>query len=161
MGTEIERKFLVQPGAWTPQGAGVAYRQGYLSTDKDRVVRVRIEGDAAKLTIKGRTHGLSRAEYEVPLPLQDAAEMLDRLCHQPVIDKHRHVEWHHGKRWEIDVFHRDNEGLVVAELELQSEDEAFEAPHWLGPEVSHDPRYFNASLQTHPYNTWRDAPAAG
>ena len=154
MGTEIERKFLVDLVAWKPQGPGVRFTQGYLSTDKERVVRVRIEGERAKLTIKGMTTGVSRAEYEYELPLDDARQLLEGLCHRPLIDKHRHVEWHEGKRWEIDVFHAENEGLVVAELELQREDEAFTSPDWLGPEVSHDPRYFNSSLQRHPYRDW-------
>lgn len=154
MGTEIERKFLVNVAAWTPQGAGLRYTQGYLSTDKERVVRVRIEGERAKLTIKGITQGLSRAEFEYELPMADARQLLDHLCHRPLIDKHRHVEWHAGKRWEIDVFHAENEGLVVAELELGSEEETFESPPWVGDEVSHDPRYFNANLQKHPYRDW-------
>lgn len=154
MGTEIERKFLVDMSSWTPQGPGIRYTQGYLSTDKERVVRVRIEGERAKLTIKGVTKGLSRAEYEYELPVQDASQMLQGLCHRPLIDKHRHVEWHQGKRWEIDVFHAENEGLVVAELELSSESESFVPPPWLGAEVSHDPRYFNASLQQNPYCNW-------
>lgn len=156
MGTEIERKFLVDLKAWTPQGPGVHYKQGYLSTDKERVVRVRLEGERAKLTIKGITQGLSRAEFEYEIPAADAQHLLDHLCHRPLIDKHRHVEWHHGKRWEIDVFHGDNEGLVVAELELPSEAEAFVAPAWALREVSDDPRYFNANLQRHPYRDWAD-----
>ena len=154
MGTEIERKFLVDLNAWVPQGPGVHFKQGYLNTDKERVVRIRAEGDKAKLTIKGVTKGLARAEYEYDIPLQDALQMLDELCLQPLIDKHRHVEWHHGKRWEVDVFHGDNDGLVVAELELADEGEAFVTPIWAVQEVSHDPRYFNANLQRQPFRLW-------
>ncbi len=154
MGTEIERKFLVDLSAWKPQGPGVRFTQGYLSNVKERIVRVRLEGEKGKLTIKGVTQGISRSEFEYAIPADDARQLLDNLCHMPLIDKHRHVEWHEGKRWEIDVFHGDNEGLVVAELELSREDEFFVPPPWLGCEVSHDPRYFNASLQQHPYRDW-------
>lgn len=154
MGQEIERKFRVRLALWTPQGEGLHFRQGYLSTDKRRVVRVRMEGERGRLTIKGPTVGLSRSEFEYDIPAADALALLEQLCEQPIIDKHRHVEWHHGKRWEIDVFHGDNAGLVVAELELASEAETFTPPDWLGEEVSHDPRYFNAALQQHPFKDW-------
>jgi adenylate cyclase len=155
MPTEIERKFLVKPGAWTPQGPGTPFRQGYLSSQKDRVVRVRLAGGAGTLTIKGPTAGISRAEFEYPIPAADAAALLDALCERPLIEKVRHVERHGGKTWEIDVFLGDNAGLTVAELELSSEDEPFERPAWLGEEVSADPRYANASLVARPYRTWK------
>lgn len=155
MAKEIERKYLVTPGAWTPRDAGKHFKQGYLNSQKERVVRVRIEGDAAKLTIKGVTTGVSRSEFEYPLPLADASILLDQLCEQPLIDKHRHVEEHHGLTWEIDVFHGDNEGLVVAEIELGSEDEPVRVPAWAVQEVSADPRYFNSNLARHPYKSWR------
>jgi adenylate cyclase len=151
---EIERKFLVDSSRWRPAGAGVAFRQGYLTSHPERVVRVRIEGDAGKLTIKGPTRGIARAEFEYEIPLADAEALLE-LCERPLIEKVRHAEHHQGKTWEIDVFHGDNEGLVVAELELASEDEPYAAPPWLGAEVSHDPRYFNANLARAPYRTWR------
>jgi adenylate cyclase len=155
MPTEIERKFLVKPGAWTPQGPGTPFRQGYLSSQKDRVVRVRLAGGAGTLTIKGPTAGISRAEFEYQIPAADAAALLDALCERPLIEKVRHVERHGGKTWEIDVFLGDNAGLTVAELELSSEDEPFERPAWLGEEVSADPRYANASLVARPYRTWK------
>lgn len=155
MAKEIERKFLVKPGAWTPQGEGTHFKQGYLNSQKERVVRVRIEGTSAKLTIKGLTRGVSRSEFEYALPLEDAVVLLDEICEQPLIDKHRHVERHGGHTWEIDVFHGDNEGLVVAELELPSADAAVELPPWAGEEVSSDPRYFNSNLLKHPYKNWR------
>ena len=155
MGTEIERKYLVDIGAWQPQGAGTHFRQGYLSTQQQSVVRVRIEGDVAKLTIKGASKGLARTEFEYPIPVDDAAAMLDHLCEQPLIDKHRHKEVHHGKTWEIDVFHGDNDGLVVAEIELGAEDESVTVPAWAVQEVSADPRYFNSNLARHPYKSWR------
>jgi len=156
MGQEIERKFLVDTARWRPAGAGVALRQGYLSSHPERVVRVRLEGDAAKLTIKGLTTGVTRVELEYDVPRADAEQLL-ALCERPLIEKVRHTEMHGGKRWEIDVFGGDNEGLVLAELELRSEDEAFEPPPWVTEEVSHDPRYYNANLIRAPYRTWRAA----
>jgi CYTH domain-containing protein len=155
MGTEIERKFRVKMHVWVPSDPGMHFKQGYLNSQKERVVRVRIEGARAKLTIKGLTTGVTRAEFEYPIPLDDAAAMLDHLCEQPLIDKHRHVEMHAGRKWEIDVFHGANEGLVVAEVELPSEDAKLELPPWVGEEVSGDPRYFNSNLLKQPYTTWR------
>jgi adenylate cyclase len=148
MGKEIERKFLVKKGAWSPQDPGTHFKQGYLNSQKERVVRVRIEGTAAKLTIKGLTTGATRSEFEYPLPIGDAEVLLDQLCEQPLIDKHRHIEHHGGHTG-------DNEGLVVAEVELASESEAIAPPPWAGEEVTHDPRYFNSNLLKHPYRTWR------
>ena len=157
MGKEIERKFVVDTAAWKPQGAGTHFKQGYLNSQKERVVRVRIEGDRAKLTIKGPSVGVTRSEFEYGIPVEDAALLLDNLCEQPLIDKHRHKEVHGGKTWEIDVFHGDNEGLVVAEIELASEDERFQAPAWAVREVSSDSRYFNSNLLKHPYKNWAKA----
>lgn len=154
MGKEIERKYLIDLAAWKPQGAGVHYKQGYLNSQKERVVRVRIEGDQAKLTIKGPSRGVTRSEFEYAIPLDDAAILLDSLCEQPLIDKHRHKEVHGGRTWEIDVFHGDNDGLVVAEIELASEDEKIELPVWIVREVSSDPRYYNSNLLKAPYRTW-------
>ncbi len=154
MAKEIERKFLVKRDAWVPRDAGTHFKQGYLNSQKERVVRVRIEGNKAKLTIKGITTGVTRSEFEYPLPIEDAAILLDQLCEPPLIDKHRHVEEHGGHTWEIDVFHGDNEGLVIAEVELQSEDEKIVLPPWAGAEVSGDPRYFNSNLLKNPYRTW-------
>lgn len=157
MATEIERKFLVLPGAWHPDPArGTLYRQGYLSSDPARVVRVRIAGASAFLTIKGLTAGISRSEYEYPLPLVDAQELLDQLCMQPVITKRRYRETFGGHTWEIDVFEGANAGLVLAEVELPDANTPIMRPPWLGAEVSHDPRYFNSNLAQHPYSTWRD-----
>lgn len=157
MGKEIERKFLIDQKLWKPQGSGIHFKQGYLNAQKERVVRVRIEGSKAKLTIKGVTTGVSRSEFEYSIPVEDAAVLLDNICEQPLIDKHRHKEVHGGKTWEIDVFHGLNEGLVVAEIELESEDEKFELPAWAVKEVSSDPRYFNSNLLKNPYSTWEKA----
>ena len=153
MGAEIERKFLVA-STWKPTDAGTYFKQGYLSSVKERVVRVRIAGSKAKLTVKGITTGVSRAEFEYEIPVDDAAYMLDQLCEQPLIEKRRHLETVGGKQFEIDVFLGANQGLVIAELELSSEDEAFEKPPWLGAEVSGDERYYNNNLIARPFTTW-------
>lgn len=155
MAHEIERKYLVTPGMWVPASAGTHFVQGYLNSQKERVVRVRIEGDQARLTIKGLTTGLTRLEFDYPIPLADATVMLEQLCERPLIDKHRHVETFRGLTWEIDVFHGDNEGLVIAEVELTSEIDVVVLPPWAGDDVSGDPRYFNSNLLTHPYRTWQ------
>jgi CYTH domain-containing protein len=157
MAKEIERKYLVKLDAWKPQTEGTHFKQGYLNAQKERVVRVRIEGTRAKLTVKGITTGVTRSEFEYSIPVEDAAILLDNLCEQPLIDKHRHKEQHHGKTWEIDVFHGENQGLVVAEIELSSEDEKIVLPDWVGEEVSSDPRYFNSNLLKHPFKSWTKA----
>lgn len=156
MGREIERKFLIDVARWRPAGAGVPFRQGYLSSHPERTVRVRLEGSAGKLTVKGKTAGVSRLELEYEIPTDDAEQLL-ALCERPLIEKVRHTEEHAGKTWQIDVFGGENEGLVVAELELLSEDEPFTAPPWVREEVSHDPRYYNANLGKAPYRTWKPA----
>jgi adenylate cyclase len=154
MGREIERKFLVDTNAWVPRDPGVRLTQGYLNSDKARTVRVRIEGDRAVLTVKGRTDGITRAEFEYAIPTVDAAFMLAHLCEQPLIDKHRHTEEHDGRVWQIDVFHGLNDGLVVAEVELPSADAAVSIPGWARADVSGDPRYFNSNLLASPYSEW-------
>ncbi|TVQ28817.1 MAG: CYTH domain-containing protein [Wenzhouxiangella sp.] len=156
MATEIERKFLVKGDEYREQAQGRRYRQAYLSTDKERVVRVRVVDQEAWLTIKGRTRGVSRAEFEYPIPVEDAIDMLENLCQQPVIDKTRYRLPLGDHVWEIDEFHGVNDGLVVAEIELEDEDQPFEKPDWLGDEVSGDPRYFNANLIAHPYRDWSE-----
>lgn len=153
MATEIERKFLVKPGAWTPAGDGCRMAQGYLSTDPDRTVRVRLAGGRAFMTVKGRTRGISRTEVEFSIDPAHAAVLMD-LCHRPVIEKTRHREDHGGMTWEIDVFHGENEGLLVAEIELPSEHHPFARPPWLGIEVSGDFRYSNSELSVRPYRDW-------
>jgi adenylate cyclase len=154
MAKEIERKYLVKTDVWRPQGEGIHFKQGYLNSQKERVVRVRIEGSKAKLTIKGITTGVTRSEFEYAIPVEDAAILLDQLCEKPLIDKHRHKEQHGGLTWEIDVFHSENEGLVIAEVELPSEDIRPELPPWAAEEVSSDPRYFNSNLLKNPYRNW-------
>jgi adenylate cyclase len=157
MGVEIERKFLVTRELWRPRNGGVAFRQGYLSRVEDRVVRVRVAGGAAFLTIKGRTSNVTRSEFEYPIPVEDAEIMLDRLCERPLIEKTRYEEVFGGHIWTVDVFLGENDGLIIAEIELGSEDETFDRPGWLGREVSGDPRYFNSELSKRPFGYW-DAP---
>jgi len=154
MGVEIERKFLVRNLAWKSLAPGVLLRQGYLSSAPERIVRVRIEGSAAVLTIKGRTTGMTRSEWEYPIPAADAQAFLDDLCERPTIEKYRYRIPVAGMTWEVDEFLGENAGLVVAEIELESEQQAFAKPDWVGDEVTHDARYFNANLLRHPYTKW-------
>ncbi|MGD9547141.1 MAG: CYTH domain-containing protein [Candidatus Krumholzibacteriia bacterium] len=153
MGLEIERKYLVRGDAWRRGAVGVPFRQGYLSTVRERVVRVRTMGNRAALTVKGATRGATRLEFEYAIPVADANELLD-LCEQPLIEKTRYHIPHGGLVWEVDVFHGVNEGLIIAECELEAEDQAVATPEWVGDEVTGDPRYANASLVARPYTTW-------
>ena len=155
MGIEIERKFLVVGDGWRAAPA-LPFAQGYLNRDKERTVRVRIVEDAAWLTIKGASVGATRAEFEYPIPVADARQLL-ALCDGPLVRKRRRKVVHAGATWEIDEFEGDNAGLVVAEIELPAEDAPFERPAWLGAEVTHDARYFNSNLATAPFSTWPQA----
>lgn len=154
MGTETERKFLTRSLSWKQGAVGVTYRQGYLCREEARTVRVRIAGDKAYLTIKGQTQGMTRLEYEYPLPLADAQQLLERLCLRPLIEKTRYRVWYRGRVWEVDEFAGENQGLVVAEVELETPDQPLELPAWVGEEVTHDPRYLNANLVEHPFSRW-------
>lgn len=154
MGIEIERKFLVQGEQWKLGATRSLLCQGYISAEPGRIVRVRIDGDAAMLTIKGMTTGIRRAEWEYPIPVADARSLLDELCQKPLIEKYRYRLPIGGLIWEIDEFLGDNAGLVVAEVELESESQLFDRPVWLGEDVSHDHRYANASLLQHPFSHW-------
>lgn len=154
MGVEIERKFLVLGEEWKSLGEGTLLRQGYLSSQAERVVRVRIEGDRAVMTIKGKAAGATRGEWEYPLPMEDARVFLDQLCERPIIEKIRYRIVHEGMTWEVDEFMGENAGLVVAEIELESEEQAFTKPEWVGEEVTQDARYFNSNLLRHPYSRW-------
>ncbi len=158
MATEIERKFLVHGDSWRRSDA-VLHAQGYLNRDQQRTVRIRVAGDRAWLTIKGRSVGASRLEFEYEIPLADAEQLL-ALSDGPLVRKRRHLVPWAGFTWEVDEFLGDNEGLVVAEIELDAEDQAFEKPDWVGEEVTGDPRYFNSSLATEPYRRWK-SPGAG
>jgi adenylate cyclase len=154
MALEIERKFLVDPDLWKPKSDGVFIRQGYLSSVKERVVRIRTAGAEASLTIKGLTQSFTRLEFEYSIPLDDAVLMLEEICEKPLIEKTRHRERVGDHIWEIDVFQGANQGLIIAEIELSREDEEILQPPWAVKEVSDDPRYYNANLAKTPFNTW-------
>jgi adenylate cyclase len=159
MAIEIERKFLVSGDQWRTDESGielqgVAFRQGYLPAVGGTTVRVRLQGKAAKLTIKGKTEGISRLEYEYDIPTEDAHEMLDQLCQKPLIEKTRYCRKEHDMLWEIDVFEGENAGLIVAEVELGCEQQALSLPDWVGQEVSGDDRYYNVNLVANPYQKW-------
>ena len=156
MPREIERKFLVAGDGWRAGARGVPYRQGYLSAGADAgcTVRVRVAGERAFLTVKGPSVRGGRDEYEYPIPVADAAEMLDRLCAGGRVEKLRHRIAFGGHPWEVDEFGGENAPLVVAEVELADIDEPVELPPWLGREVTDDPRYTNAALARHPFSRW-------
>ncbi len=159
MGVEIERKFLLRSDAWRRDaGIGIRLVQGYFETgpgDSSPTVRVRIAGEKAFLTIKGRPSGLVRSEFEYPLPVADADAMLKEFCGERIIEKCRyHLPAGNGRVWEIDEDFGLNTGLFTAELELADPEEAFSRPEWLGEEVSGDPRYTNGALSRFPYSRW-------
>lgn len=149
---EIERKFLTIGREWSTSPS-LPFCQGYLSRDPARTVRVRLAGEKAFLTIKGLTAGISRPEFEYAIPVADARALLP-LCAGPLVEKTRYLVPFASHHWEVDEFHGANQGLVIAEIELQSEDEPFARPPWLGAEVSHDPRYYNSNLSENPFTTW-------
>ena len=152
MAIEIERKFLVVGEAWRAAPA-LYFCQGYLNRSKERTVRVRVAGELGYLTIKGATTGASRAEFEYEIPLADAKQMLG-LCDGPLIEKYRRKISHEGMLWEVDEFLGENQGLVVAEIELESEAQAFTKPDWVGVEVTADARYYNSNLSVQPFSSW-------
>jgi len=155
MGLEIERKFLVRNQAWRDLAQpGVAYAQGYLTRESGRTVRVRVAGNQGFLTLKSPTEGISRREYEYVIPVNEAWELLEFLCYQPLIEKTRYRIPLTSVVWEIDEFRGANQGLILAEVELDHPDQDLVLPDWIGLEVSGDPRYFNSYLNQHPYSTW-------
>jgi len=154
MAQEIERKFLIKNDSWRNLAQGIEYRQGYLSTAKERVVRVRTIADKGFLTIKGITTGISRSEFEYEIPTEDANLMLDNLCERPLIEKKRYKINYLGLVWEVDEFFGDNQGLILAEVELKNEEQVITLPEWIGEEVSGDPKYFNSNLIKNPFTTW-------
>lgn len=154
MAIEIERKFLVTGNGWRSLAVGTPYRQGYIAAGVGRTVRVRVAGDRGYLTIKGPRIGHSRTEFEYPIPLEDAYQMLHSLCERPLIEKIRYkIPWE-SLIWEVDEFEGENKGLIIAEVELAHERQAIRFPDWIGKEVSHDPRYYNSSLMRHPFSRW-------
>jgi len=161
MAREIERKFLVRNDGWRGRAVkSTPYRQGYLSMDPDRSVRIRVAGEKGALTVKGRSQGSARDEFEYEIPRQDAEQML-RICVQPLIEKTRHIVPAGELKWEVDEFEGANHGLVLAELEIPEEGTPLTNADWLGKEVTGDPRYFNLSLVKNPYSEWVLSPENG
>lgn len=161
MAQEIERKFLVADPSFLKPLTGAQIKQGYIPGKERSAARIRIRDSSAFLTLKSETRGITRSEFEYEIPVVDAEEMLKTLCAPPHIEKTRYVvEWK-GHMWDVDVFHGGNEGLIVAEIELATADQAFEKPPWLGREVSQDVRYFNSNLAHSPYGNWLDEGRAG
>ena len=154
MHLEIERKFLVVSDEWRDAAEPTYYCQGYLNSDKNRTVRIRIAGSTAQITIKGISTGATRAEFEYSIPMEDAKQLL-QLCERPLIQKHRRKIPLNNLIWEVDEFAGENEGLVIAEVELASEDQDVKLPSWIGREVTHDAKYFNSSLVKNPYRSWK------
>ncbi len=151
--TEIERKFLVKKGKWKAGKNGIQIKQGYLLAESERTVRIRIAGEMAFITIKGKMQNISRPEFEYEIPVADALQMI-KLCRSGIIEKTRFIEQVGGKTWEIDVFEGANSGLILAEIELETENEKFELPAWAGNEVTFDRRYYNSWLSVNPYSEW-------
>ena len=154
MATEIEKKFLIQNDDWRGIVEGKAYAQGYLSTETNQTVRVRTIGTIGFLTIKSKTIGETRLEFEYEIPIEDANEMLEELCGKPLISKIRYKIPFEGFVWEVDEFSGENDGLIFAEIELHHEGETFDKPHWIGDEVTGDPRYYNSNLIKNPFKNW-------
>lgn len=155
MALEVEHKFLLVNDDWRHEvDHSVHYKQGYLSSSPLSSVRVRISDSQAWLNIKSATIGAYRQEFEYEIPLADANQILDELCHKPLIEKIRYFVHHDQHIWEIDEFMGDNAGLIVAEIELSQIGEFFTKPAWIGEEVTHDLRYYNNNLSKHPFVNW-------
>ncbi|MEH2197124.1 CYTH domain-containing protein [Nostoc sp.] len=154
MAKEIERKYLVRGDSWRGLAEGSVYRQGYIATQDKTTVRIRIAGEKSYLTIKGPSIKYSRLEFEYPIPVKDAQEILETLCERPFIEKVRYKIEFGGLIWEIDEFDGVNKGLILAEVELNDENQQIELPNWIGQEVSDDFRYFNSNLVKHPFSQW-------
>ncbi len=151
---EIEYKFLVTSNKWK-KNDGVFYKQGYLLINKTKTVRIRIGGEKAKLTIKGEKTGPSGKEFEYEIPYEDAEYILDNLCIKPLIEKKRYKVNYDGFTWDVDEFFGENEGLVLAEIELESIDQKFNKPDWVGENITDDPKYKNANLVKNPFKDWK------
>jgi CYTH domain-containing protein len=156
MGTEIERKFLVHGDDWRNGSTGVLCRQGYLLSNIECTIRVRVIGEQGYLTVKGKTSGITRPEYEYAIPAADAEAILDTMCARLLVEKLRYTIPHAGATWEIDEFLNENKGLIVAEVELESAEQSIEMPPWIGQEISYDPRYLNVNLAKQPYTFWNE-----
>ena len=154
MAKEIERKFLIDISGVESIGSGSRIKQGYISTTDNTAVRIRVSGTVAYLTLKGENQGATRPEFEYEIPIEDANEIIKELCSGPVIDKTRYLVEYGSHTWEIDVFHGDNDGLIVAEVELESETEEVDLPKWVINEVTGEVKYYNTSLLDNPFNKW-------
>jgi hypothetical protein len=154
MPKEIERKFLVKGDSWRGLAKSQFYQQGYIDTINQTTIRIRIVGEKGFLTIKGKSQGITRSEYEYQIPLADAQQMLQELCQKPQIQKNRYQIQVKELLWEVDEFLGDNSGLIIAEVELENEDQIIELPEWIAQEVSHDPRYLNYNLAKFSYKNW-------
>ena len=154
MAIEIERKFLVTQNPLGLAKESVKIRQGYIVNERKQVIRVREKGENYFLTIKGNNIGISRLEYDFPISRKDAEELMLHFCKTTLISKTRHYVVHNGHTWEVDEFHSSNDGLIVAEIELKTEDENFDIPNWIGKEVTKDAKYYNMNLAMHPYTSW-------
>lgn len=154
MKQEIEKKFLVHGDGWRELAKGLLCRQGYLSSAMERVVRIRTMGEKAFLTVKGPTAGTRRSEYEYEIPFADCTAMLETLAERPIIEKKRYQIPFAGLTWEVDEFFGENAGLIVAEVELEDEQQIFQKPEWVDKEVTGDSRYFNSNLTRYPYTCW-------
>ena len=154
MAIEIERKFLIKEKPFSIAKRSLKINQGYIINEKSKVIRVREKGDDYFLTIKGNNIGISRLEYDFPISKEDAKELIFHFCKTTLIEKTRHYIEHKGHTWEVDEFHGKNNGLIVAEIELESEDEKFEIPDWVGEEVTQDDRYYNMNLAINPFTSW-------
>lgn len=153
MAKEIERKYIVNKNKWPKTGKQVKIKQAYLLTAPNIVVRVRINDNSAFLTIKGKPQGISRDEFEYEIPINDAIQLMEMRT-GAIVSKTRYIEYIDNKKWEIDVFDDENQGLIIAEIELENENETFKLPPWITHEVSTDKRYFNFNLSTNPYTKW-------
>ena len=154
MAKEIERKFLIDISGVKSIGSGSRIKQGYISTTDNTAVRIRVSGAVAYLTLKGENQGATRPEFEYEIPIEDANEIIKELCSGPVIDKTRYLVEYGSHTWEIDVFHGDNDGLIVAEVEIESETEEVDLPKWVINEVTGEVKYYNTSLLDNPFNKW-------
>lgn len=155
MGKEIERKFLVNNPDYRKNANRTFIHQGFLSTDKERVVRVRVRESEATITIKGISKGAERSEFEYKIPLKDAEQLLSEICIQPTIKKYRYKVNHKGFVWEVDEFMESNEGLIIAEIEIPEINTVFDIPSWAGKEVTEDTRYYNSNLIKNPFKNWK------
>ena len=155
MGKEIERKYLIKTDNYRSCSSKKYYKQGYLSTSEERVVRIRIIEEKGFITIKGKNKGATRLEYEYQIPVNEANELIDTLCIHPIIEKFRYTCKIDDLTWEIDEFLGDNTGLVIAEVELPEENYPITLPAWIGKEVTSDTKYYNSNLVKHPYKEWK------